>query len=131
MSTRCFVGIQLGDKIRAVFVHYDGYLSGVGRDLQEHTSQESVEKLISYGDRSSLNGGFYKDRGEDNVEPVDYESFDEFFEACKNSWGEYYYVFKDGVWNCGTTYKPSVLGTHSLYKSLTPYSEAVKIDKDQ
>lgn len=43
MSTHSFVGVQVGDVIRAVYVHHDGYLSGAGQDLQEYTTQEAVE----------------------------------------------------------------------------------------
>lgn len=122
MSTRSFVGVQVGDVIRAVYVHFDGYLDGVGQDLQAYTTQEAVEELISHGDRSSLDGGYYRDRSETDVDPSDYGSFDEFFEACAGSWGEYYYLFRDGVWYCGKTYRSS-----PLYRKLVPYAEAIAV----
>lgn len=53
MSTRSFVGVMIGEKCRAVYVHFDGYLEGVGAELQEYTTQAMVEELISHGDRSS------------------------------------------------------------------------------
>lgn len=127
MSTRSFVGVMVGDRCRAVYVHHDGYLEGVGADLQEYTTQEEVETLISYGDRSSLDSNFYTDRGEEDVEPTEYETFEEFFDACHDSWGEWYYIFKDGVWYCGNTYASSVLHSNPLYKKLTPYAEAIRI----
>jgi len=119
MSTRGFVGVQIGVVIRAVYVHHDCYLEGVGQDLRAYTTQEAVEELISHGDRSSLYSGYYRDRGETDVDPSDYGSFDEFFEACDGSCGEYYYLFRDGVWYCGTTYRSS-----PLYRKLVPYAEA-------
>lgn len=122
MSTRSFVGVQVGDVIRAVYVHHDGYLAGVGQDLQAYTTQEAVEELISHGDRSSLDDGYYRDRGETDVDPREHGSFDEFFEACDRSWGEYYYLFRDGVWYCGTTYSSS-----PLFCKLVPYAEAITI----
>jgi hypothetical protein len=122
MSTRSFVGVQIGDLIRAVYVHHDGYLEGVGQDLQAYTTQEAVEELISHGDRSSLDSGYYRDRGETDVDPYEYSSFDEFFEACDRSWGEYYYLFRDGVWYCGTTYSSS-----PLFYKLVPYAEAISM----
>jgi hypothetical protein len=125
MGTRSFVGVLVGDKCRAIYVHWDGYLSGVGAELQEYTTQAAVEELISHGDRSSLEDGYYKDRGEDDVDPIEYDTFEDFFEACKNSWGEYYYVFMDGAWYCGTTYEPTVISGSPLYKKLTPYAEAI------
>lgn len=121
MGTRSFVGVMQGNKCRAVYVHFDGYLEGVGAELQGYATQAEVEELISHGDRSSLDGGYYKDRGEDDVAPRDYESFEEFFDACHDSWGEWYYVFKDGVWYCGNTYSGS-----KLYKRLTAYADAVE-----
>lgn len=30
MGTRSFVGVMIGDVCRAVYVHFDGYLDGVG-----------------------------------------------------------------------------------------------------
>ena len=122
MGTRSFVGVMVGDVCRAVYVHWDGYLSGVGRALQDYKTQKAVEELISHGDRSSLDNGFYKDRGETGVAPVEYDSFEEFFNTCDDAGGEYYYIFKDGVWYCGDTYRDS-----PLYKTLTPYAEAVEI----
>jgi len=122
MGTRSFVGVMVGDKCRAIYVHWDGYLEGVGRDLQSYKTQAEVEKLISYGDRSSLDGGYYKDRGEDDVEPRDYDSFDEFYDACEGSWCDYYYIFKDGVWYCGNTF-----GSTLLHKKLHTYEQALGI----
>lgn len=94
-----------GDKCMAVYVHHDGYLTGVGADLMKYNTQEDVEELISHGDRSSLEGNYYSERGEDwsDVKPKVYDTFDEFFEACDGSWGDYYYIFKDGVWYYGKT----------------------------
>lgn len=104
MGTRSFVGVMVGDKCRAVYVHFDGYPEGVGAQVLEYTKQADVEELISYGDRSSLTEGYYKDRGESNVKPTEYSTFDEFYKACADAWGEYYYIFKDGVWYYGDTY---------------------------
>ena len=125
MGTRSFVGVMVGDKCRAVYVHWDGYLEGVGAELQDYTTQAAVEELISHGDRSSLEDGYYKDRGEDGVEPQEYDSFDEFYDACEGSWCEWYYIFKDGVWYCGNTYGDSLSNT------LTPYAEACEIYEQQ
>ena len=123
MGTRSMVGVMLPDGYcRAVYVHWDGYLEGVGAELQSYTTQAAVEELISHGDRSSLTDGYYKDRGEDGVDPLEYKSFEEFFRSVDNCWGEWYYIFKDGVWYCGNTYDGS-----PLYKTLTAYADAVKI----
>ena len=120
MGTRSMVGVMVGDKCRAVYVHWDGYLEGVGAELQGYTTQAEVEELIAGGDRSSLTDGFYSERGEQGVEPTDYDTFAEFFTAVEGCWGEWYYVFKDGVWYCGNVYSGS-----ALYKKLTAYADAV------
>lgn len=129
MSTRGFVGVMIGDVYRTVYVHFDCYLEGVGAELQDYTTQEAVEALIEPGDRSSLHGPYYKDQGEayGDVAPVDYDHFEDFYEACDAAFGEWYYIFKDGMWYCGNTHKPTVLFSNPLYKTLTPYDEAVAL----
>jgi hypothetical protein len=119
------VGVMIGDKCRAVYVHWDGYLDGVGAELQAYTSQADVEALIAGGDRSSLTDGFYSERGEEGVEPTDYDTFAEFFEAVEGCWGEFYYIFKDGVWYCGNIYEGD-----ALYKKLTAYEDAVAVKEE-
>ena len=126
MGTRSMVGVMVGDKCRAVYVHWDGYLEGVGAELQGYTTQAEVEELISHGDRSSLDDGYYKDRGEKGVEPTDYDTFAEFFEAVEGCWGEWYYIFKDGVWYCGNTY-----GGSPLCGKLTAYEDAVAVGEGE
>jgi hypothetical protein len=100
-------------------------LDGVGAELQEYTTQAEVEELIAEGDRSSLTDGYYKDRGEDGVDPTDYDTFAEFFEAVEGCWGEWYYIFKDGVWYCGNIYEGN-----ALYKKLTAYEDAVAVKEE-
>ena len=119
MGTRSFVGVMVGDKCRAVYVHWDGYLEGVGAELQDYTTQEEVLELIADGDMSSL-GDYYKDRGETGVEPKEFASFDEFYDYANESWAEYYYIFKDGVWYCGDTY-----GGTPISKKLVAYKDAL------
>lgn len=110
MATRSFVAVMSGTVYRAVYVHYDGYLEGVGQSLLNYNTQAEVEQLISYGDRSSLNEGFYRDRGETDVDPQEFTDIDQLITAAFGSGAEYYYVFRDGVWyygNCyGTVFSP-------------------------
>ena len=77
--------------------------------------------MIAPGDRSSLDGPYYSERGETGVEPRDYATFEEFYDAAHGSWAEYYYVFRDGVWYCGDTY-----GATPISKKLVPYAEALE-----
>ena len=127
MGTRSLVGVMQGDKCRAVYVHWDGYLEGVGRELQAYKTQAEVEALIAPGDRSTLTDGFYKDRGETGVAPRTYATFDEFLDAADGCGAEYYYIFKDGVWYCGDTYAQFSDGT-KLSGALVPYKEALKME---
>jgi len=130
MGTRSLVGVMVGDKCRAVYVHWDGYLEGVGRALQAYTTQAEVELLISHGDRSSLDGPYYKDRGEQGVDPTDYASFEEFKDAADGCGAEYYYIFKDGVWYCGDCY--GRWGSNSQISGrLVAYAEAVELEACQ
>ena len=126
MGTRSLVGVMVGSKCRAVYVHWDGYLEGVGAGLQDYTTQAEVEELIAPGDRSSLEDGFYADRGETGVEPTEYATFKEFLKAADGCGAEYYYVFKDGVWYCGDCYGRWGSGT-PISGKLVPYAEAVKL----
>jgi hypothetical protein len=121
MSTRSLVGVMVGNICRAVYVHSDGYLDGVGQEVLEYKTQSEVEELIKPGDRSYLDGGFYADNGETNVAPTEYDSFEEFFEGADACWAEYYYVFKGGVWYFGDTYEGS-----KYFKKLSPVKEALE-----
>jgi len=126
MGTRSLVGVMQGDKCRAVYVHYDGYLDGVGAELQGYTTQEQVEELISHGDRTSLEGPYYKDRGETGVDPTEYTSFEDFKSAADGCGAEYYYIFSDGVWYCGDCYGRYGDGSE-LSGKLVTYADACEI----
>jgi hypothetical protein len=124
MGTHSFVGMMVGNVCSAVYVHYDGYLEGVGAQLQDYAIHSDVKKLISHGDRSSLEEGYFKNRWRGCAEARgvgsrDYANFEEFFKNCCDASCEWYYIFKDGVWYCGNTYEGS-----KLYRTLTPYAEA-------
>jgi len=55
MSTRSLIAIESDNKIKSVYVHWDGYLKKNGVVLQEnYTTQAQVEALIELGDISSL-----------------------------------------------------------------------------
>ena len=72
MSTRSYIGIKNGDKVKYIYCHSDGYLSYNGVFLNAfYRNIEKVEKLIALGDISAI--GY-------NVEaPKDYNG--NFFEA--------------------------------------------------
>lgn len=121
MSTRSNVGIKEGNKFRYIYVHFDGYPTGVGATLRKHyTDPKKVEELISLGDCSVLgevleperesfdydskvlneNGSMFygRDRGEKGVE-AKVQDWDEYLkEQLDDIWIEYIYVFENGKW---------------------------------
>jgi hypothetical protein len=52
------------------------------------------------------------------------QTFAEFLEQCDNSGAEFYYIMRDGVWYCGTTYEVS----HPLSKKLTVLADALQAE---
>lgn len=72
MGTRSSISVQVGDKIKSIYCHWDGYLSWNGKILLEnYNSQELAEKLIALGDLSSLNKSPDKPEGHTYDTPVD------------------------------------------------------------
>jgi hypothetical protein len=68
---------------------------------------------------------FYgRDRGESNTEFKVAQTFAEFLDQCDNCGAEFYYIMRDGVWYCGTTYEV----TNSLSKKLTVLADALQAE---
>jgi hypothetical protein len=64
---------------------------------------------------------FYgRDRDETGTEFQVDEDFVSFLERCDNCYAEYYYIMRDGVWYCGTTYNSG-----ELAGKLVPLAEAL------
>ena len=139
-----------GDLVKSVYCHWDGYLAHNGKLLQEYYTSAQANELVALGDLSSLRPSigeahafshydteynqeeyyelygdmctFYgRDRGEANTEFKVAHTFAEFLEQCDNCGAEYYYINRDGVWYCGTTYD----NMHPLSKNLTALTEAL------
>ena len=126
MSTNSRVSIQLKNrKIKSIFVHWDGYLSGVGKDLLNfYNTEEKLNELLELGNLSVLGTSIGKkvdfnkfdsrenkqclaygrDRGEDESEAI--EHLDSEYER------EYNYLFKNGIWLFRK-------GGKKIYKELT------------
>lgn len=122
MSTRSNVGIKEGNKFKYIYVHFDGYPTGVGSTLRKYyTDPAKVKKLIDLGDCSVLgrdldperekfddykskvlneNGSLFygRDRGEKGVEArtQDWDEYQK--EQLNDVWIEYIYVFENGKW---------------------------------
>lgn len=118
MSTRSRIAMLNGnDEIKSIYCHSDGYPEYNGRILIDaYTTKEKINKLLSYGDLSSLGRKigtkhgfdygqrpkdtctFYgRDRGEDDIDarvtPVaDFETL------VNDSDAEYVYLFKENEW---------------------------------
>lgn len=155
MSTHSRIGVMHGDKVKSVYCHWDGYLAHNGKILQEHFDSAKANNLVALGDLSSLRPEIgethafsYHDLPKDQVEAfkvatenmctfysrdrsetdTDFKvthTFEEFLEQCDNCGAEYYYIMKDGVWYCGTTYEVG----HSLAKKLTALTEALAAEE--
>jgi hypothetical protein len=150
MGTRSRIGVMHGDKVKSVYCHWDGYLEHNGQILQEHYDSAKANHLVALGDLSSLQKQigeehpfgyhgtdmsadeyndkfrdmctFYgRDRGEEGTDFKVAHTFAEFLKQADNCGAEYYYIMRDGVWYCGTTYE----NTNPLSKTLTVLSEAL------
>ena len=123
MSTRSAIGIKHGTRIKAIYVHFDGYLSHVGLALNTYYQDSiKVNKLISMGDMSGIGADigeehdfdhdkdyladgiasvctFYKrDRQEEAVEFKSFDSEEAFVDYYDGCGCEYYYLYDHGVW---------------------------------
>lgn len=96
MATRSTIALEYADgTIDQVYCHWDGYLSGVGADLEGGYSDPfRLQELIDGGDMSCI-GEPYKERGEawDDVKPRRYANFDKF--RTSNSFEEYNYILRN------------------------------------
>ena len=71
MATRSNISVKVGDLYHTIYVHWDGYPEGVGKTLAlNYNSQELAEKLVSYGDISSLDDSSDKPEGHTFDDPV-------------------------------------------------------------
>lgn len=71
MGTSANINVKVGDKYHCTRVNYDGYPSGVGKTLQEYyNSQELAEKLVSFGELSSLDKSCEQPLGHSYDTPV-------------------------------------------------------------
>jgi hypothetical protein len=131
-----------GNKCKSIYIHWDGYLEGVGATLFNHYNSAKANHLVALGDASSLSRNveipegqlhsferpldgvttFYgRDRKEHGVEFQVNHSFEEFLHRVDDCGADYYYIMKDGVWYAGSIHE-----TPGLAKcGLVPLSEAL------
>ena len=123
MSTQSEICIvDKNGKVRGIYCHFDGYLSGVGKTLKNYYKDEkTVNKLIDLGDirelgkkidpdpskeHNFINGqkdvttAYHRDRGEPlSIDKA--KSLDELIEYIMDmdiETIEYLYIFKNGKW---------------------------------
>ena len=103
MATRSTIALEFADgSVSQVYCHYDGYLSGVGADLEgAYSDPFALQELIDGGDMSTI-GEPYTARGEawEDVAPRRFQNFDEYCAECQQE--EYDYILRPvdgkGVW---------------------------------
>ena len=156
MGTRSRIGVMHGDNVKSVYCHWDGYLEHNGAILQEHYDSAKANNLVALGDLSSLKPEigiqhafgyhgteisaedyetqfgnmctFYgRDRGEKGTEWKTHTNFVDFFAEVEGSWGEWYYVMRDGVWYVGNCHKTD----EQFYQKLVPLAEALATVKEE
>lgn len=110
MSTRSIVAMKSKNGYTGVYVHFDGYISGVGKTLLNHYSDETkLQKLIEQGAISSLGKRigtkhsfddrpknettfYHRDRGEP-LKTLRFSTVKEMFYEC-----DYFYIWENGEW---------------------------------
>ena len=121
MGTRSAIGYKTPEgKIRAKYSHYDGYVAGAGKMLQEHYTQaRKIAQMVELGDQSYMDEDvfptpgsghsfetpeegvtiFYgRDRGETNVDAQEFDTVQEFVEYYTGAGCEYFYLHTAAGW---------------------------------
>ena len=121
MGTRSAIGYKTDEgKVRAKYSHYDGYVAGCGKTLQDHYTQaRKIAQMVELGDQSYMDKEIFpmpgsghsfetpeegvtifygRDRGESNVEAVEFDTVQEFVEYYTGSGCEYFYLHTAAGW---------------------------------
>jgi len=100
MSTPALVGKENANgTVTAIYVHFDGYLSGVGESLQrDYRSDAAVDRLLALGNLSTLVDEV-KPYGGDDEAAASYEDGAD-YTSQPVAWGaEYLYLWQGGAWH--------------------------------
>jgi hypothetical protein len=109
MSTHSSIAVVHKDgTVSACYVHFDGYIDGVGSRLQYgFNSREGAESLIALGDLSSIEAkgnvcAYSRDRHEkyEDVKPHKYADIKDYFNKVTSEIDDsgYRYIFMNGHW---------------------------------
>lgn len=127
MGTRSAIAVAHGNNIKAIYCHWDGYLSHNGVILQKYYNSAKANNLVALGNISSLgtdigeahdldrldimckydedgfrsDTNFYgRDRGELNCEFNTFNSTTEFVSTMESVYGcDYFYLMCNGEWS--------------------------------
>jgi len=111
MSTNSIIAMETKKGVKAIYCHWDGYLSNVGKTLFEnYQNRNKVEKLISLGGISILGAevetdlphsfqnpainvtvAYNRDRGEDDMPTLECSDIKEAMDYYRSA--EYIYLF--------------------------------------
>ena len=120
MGTRSAIGYKTPEgKIRAKYSHYDGYVAGAGKMLQEHYQQaRKIAQMVELGDQSYMDKEIFpvgkthsfdkpeedctifygRDRGETGVDAQEFDTVQEFVEYYTGAGCEYFYLHTAAGW---------------------------------
>lgn len=130
MSTRSTIAMKQGDKVTAIYCHFDGYRAGVGATLEQHYQDaDKVRELMNLGNLSALSQeigeahdfnsvddrhenwclAYGRDRGETGQEARTFDSVADWVTNF-NSGEEYYYLYAEGTgWEIANNYDDEVI----------------------
>ena len=93
MGTRSTIALEFADgTVEQIYCHWDGYLDGVGAELQsDYTDPFALRDLIDAGDTSTI-GSPYSNRSED-CPARKYKDIAEYFAECQQE--EYDYILRN------------------------------------
>jgi len=142
MGTRSTIAIKHGERIKAIYCHWDGYVEGVGATLLENYDSTKANFLVALGNVSSLQAEigeqhafskfdtpgievpvhnkdwctFYgRDRGEQGQEFKSFASEAEWMEHYEHMGAEYFYIMDAGVWYV-SAYRKEFKAVHEAIK---------------
>ena len=109
MATRSLIGIKLGDYVKTIYCHWDGYPEHNGQLLvNNYNTPTAVFDLLDLGDLSTLaetpasSTAYHRDRKEPYgmVEARDVDP-DELMSVAKDYDADYVYVYNENnEWDC-------------------------------
>ena len=121
MGTRSAIGYKTPEgKIRAKYSHYDGYVAGCGKMLQDNYQEaRKIAQMVELGDQSYMDKEIFpmpgsghsfntpedgvtifygRDRGETRVEAQEFETVQEFVEYYSGAGCEFFYLHTAAGW---------------------------------